>query len=195
MIAKICSDINKPNGQAFVKSDSVEIRKFMANMEVRKIPGIGRMTELVLNNLGIKNCEDILEHSTEVAIAFKEGTAQWLVQCALGISRMFHEQQDEDEVQKSISTSETFKPIRTLEQFKLKIEELCDDLAESMNRKMVGGSHITLNMKTTKFDLMSKSLPLNSFIWTKEDLFKNALLLLEQNWPLDPMRLLGVKMS
>ena len=48
--------MNKPNGHTILKDDIEEIDKFMGNLAVRKIPGIGRMTELVLEKLGIKTC-------------------------------------------------------------------------------------------------------------------------------------------
>ena len=56
MLAKIGSDMNKPNGQHFLKADADVIREFMGKLDIRKIPGIGRMTELILNNLGVKTC-------------------------------------------------------------------------------------------------------------------------------------------
>lgn len=48
--------MNKPDGQTLLESNRNKIIEFMEQLEVRKIPGIGRMTELILNNLGIKNC-------------------------------------------------------------------------------------------------------------------------------------------
>lgn len=36
---------------------------------------------------------------------------------------------------------------------------------------------------------------LKTYIWTKEDLCKYALQILEQGWPFEPMRLLGIRMS
>lgn len=49
MLAKIGTDMNKPNGQYYLKPDLEEIKNFTDNLHVRKIPGIGRMTELVLS--------------------------------------------------------------------------------------------------------------------------------------------------
>lgn len=126
----------------------------MAALEIRKIPGVGRMTELTLDSLGITKCSDVLSKSTEIFIATKESTAKWLISCALGISRAFHEDDDdENRIQKSISTSETFKALSSYNGVKHKILELCDDLAARMEQKSVGGSTLTLNMKTTKFDI------------------------------------------
>ena len=87
----------------------------MSDMDVRKIPGIGRMTELILNEMGITKCKHVLEMAAELHLGFKERTAEWLLSSALGISRCFHEEHDEDDIQKSISTSETFRAIRTYE--------------------------------------------------------------------------------
>jgi DNA polymerase kappa len=56
MLAKICTDMNKPDGQTFLKANKEQIKEFMMKLEIRKIPGIGRMTELILNNLGINKC-------------------------------------------------------------------------------------------------------------------------------------------
>ena len=36
---------------------------------------------------------------------------------------------------------------------------------------------------------------LNSFIWRKEDLIKHSMQILDQGWPMEPMRLIGVRMS
>ena len=56
MLAKICTDMKKPNGQTYLKPDREEVLKFMADLNVRKIPGIGRMTELILGSLEIYKC-------------------------------------------------------------------------------------------------------------------------------------------
>ena len=41
MLAKICSDMNKPNGQYYLESDKGVILNFVHNLPIRKIPGIG----------------------------------------------------------------------------------------------------------------------------------------------------------
>lgn len=56
LFLKISSDINKPNGQFQLKNDRDAINKFMADLPVRKIPGIGNVTEQLLRGLGIEKC-------------------------------------------------------------------------------------------------------------------------------------------
>ena len=45
MLAKIASDINKPNGQLCIGPSHDEIMEFIRPLPVRKIPGIGRVME------------------------------------------------------------------------------------------------------------------------------------------------------
>lgn len=47
MLAKICSDIEKPNNQFMLERDEAMITKFVGDLDVRKIPGIGGSTECV----------------------------------------------------------------------------------------------------------------------------------------------------
>ena len=64
-----------------------------------------------------------------------------------------------------------------------------------MAKRSVCGQNLTVNFKSTKFEIQSKAMMLKTYIWTKEDLLKYALQILEQGWPFEPMRLLGVRMS
>ena len=50
MLAKICSDLNKPNGQ-YELLDETEAKEFVSNLSCRKIGGIGNVTEQLLGNL------------------------------------------------------------------------------------------------------------------------------------------------
>ncbi|CDW81824.1 dna polymerase iv kappa [Stylonychia lemnae] len=195
MLAKICTDMNKPNGQYYLQPDKEAVMDFVNKLSVRKIPGIGRMTELVLQQFEIYTCQQVIEKATEIHLIFSEKTSYFLIRAALGISRNFHEEDDDDACQKSISVSTTFSPIHKLEQFKEKIKEICEDLAQRMDKRKLGGLTLTLELKSTQFELVNKSVQLKSYIWTQEDLTKHSHQILEQLWPYKAVRLLGVKMS
>jgi DNA polymerase kappa len=59
MLAKICSDWNKPNGQAYMAFHRQEIIDFIGGLEIRKIPYIGAMTETTLKEIGIRTGQDL----------------------------------------------------------------------------------------------------------------------------------------
>ena len=88
--------MKKPDGQTYLPPDTEQIKEFMKKLSVRKIPGIGRMTELVLGSLEVYTCEDILEKAVEIFVSFSERTFHFLFRAALGISRNYHEEEDED---------------------------------------------------------------------------------------------------
>src|SRR5947207_11486292 len=56
LVAKIASDLKKPNGQFEVKSEAVPA--FMEKLPVRKLGGIGEVTGQKLEKLGIVTCGD-----------------------------------------------------------------------------------------------------------------------------------------
>lgn len=58
MLAKIASDMNKPNGQYVVPCNREAIIEFMDNLLVRKIPGIGAVTQGSLKGVNIEFCKD-----------------------------------------------------------------------------------------------------------------------------------------
>lgn len=85
MIAKICSDINKPNGQSYVKPDRADVLKFISNLALRKIPGVGGMRETTLNAMGIKSCQDLRDRACDIMIGFLEHEHTFLIRCGLGL--------------------------------------------------------------------------------------------------------------
>ncbi|KAI1407607.1 DNA polymerase kappa [Hypoxylon sp. FL1857] len=61
-LAKICSNMNKPNGQYVLPNDRNAIMTFMRDLPTRKVNGIGRVLERELQEIGIKTCSDIYPH-------------------------------------------------------------------------------------------------------------------------------------
>lgn len=59
-LAKIASDINKPNGQYVIPPDEVDL--FVGQLPLSKIPGVGKVTEKKLAGLGLINCVDIQQY-------------------------------------------------------------------------------------------------------------------------------------
>ena len=57
MVAKVCSDQAKPNGVLFVLPG--QEARFLSPLEVRKIPGVGKVTERNLHARGIRKVGDL----------------------------------------------------------------------------------------------------------------------------------------
>ncbi|RYY32191.1 DNA polymerase IV, partial [archaeon] len=56
LVAKIASNDNKPNGQKCVPFTLVAVREYMASQPVRALPGVGKVTEKTLVELGLHTC-------------------------------------------------------------------------------------------------------------------------------------------
>src|SRR5437899_1069210 len=131
LVAKIASEINKPNGQFEVKPEQVPA--FMKDLPVRKIWGIGEKTERKLEELGVKTCGALqcLSRPELVDLFGKFGLD--LFDLCRGID---HRPVEPDRPRKSLSTEETFAAdLTTLEQCEEKLEELFQDLMADLAQK------------------------------------------------------------
>ena len=52
---KVCSDLNKPNGQYILQPNQTEILNFVRKLSIRKACGIGNVSEQMLNGIGRYN--------------------------------------------------------------------------------------------------------------------------------------------
>src|SRR5437868_13868929 len=131
LIAKIASEINKPNGQFEVKPEDVP--EFMKDLPVRKIWGIGEKTEKKLEELGVKTCGELQQFSRPELVDRFGKFGLDLYDLCRGIDRRPVEP---DRPRKSLSTEETFAvDLTTLEQCEEKLEELFQDLMADFAQK------------------------------------------------------------
>lgn len=56
-LAKIASDLNKPNGQYVITPS--EVPQFLRTLPLSKIPGVGKVSAAKLEKLGLRTCEDV----------------------------------------------------------------------------------------------------------------------------------------
>src|SRR6476660_7210666 len=131
LIAKIASDLKKPNGQYEVKPEAVPA--FMKELPVRKLWGIGEKTEQKLDSLGIATCGDMQRLSR---IQLQEHFGKFgleLYDLCRGID---DRPVEPDRPRKSLSTEETFAvDLATLEQCEEKLEELFQDVMADLAQK------------------------------------------------------------
>eukprot|EP00347_Sterkiella_histriomuscorum_P000041 403377409 len=191
MLAKICSDMNKPNGQTYLHNSERDILEFMKELPVRKLVGVGKVNEQILLGMNIKTCSDVIDKAVDIYINFTENAFDFLVKSAIGIARNTHE---EAGIKKSLNISQTFQVLSEFIQIKAKLEELCEELEQRAKHEKLSGRTLTLEFKNDKFKNKQRSYTQNQYIWKKEDLFKIALSLLQDAWPLEPTRQISVKL-
>src|SRR6184192_826182 len=131
LIAKIASEINKPNGQFEVISEQVP--GFMENLPVRKIWGIGEKTEKKLEELGVKTCGELQRFSRPDIVDLFGKFGVELYDLCRGIDYRLVEP---DRPRKSLSTEETFPiDLTTVEQCEEKLEDLFQEVMADLAQK------------------------------------------------------------
>jgi DNA polymerase-4 len=131
LIAKIASEMNKPNGQFEVAPEQVP--EFMEKLPVRKIWGIGEKTERKLEELGVKTCGQLQRFSRPELVEFFGKFGLDLYDLCRGID---HRPVEPDRPRKSLSTEETFAAdLTAVDQCEEKLEELFEELMADLTQK------------------------------------------------------------
>lgn len=126
-LAKICSNINKPNGQFVLPNDRAAIMTFMRDLPCRKVNGIGRVWERELKAIGIQTCGDIYGQRQFLNSLFGDKAFEFLVQCHLGLGRTDVQPAEEYE-RKSVGTESTFRDMSDPKELREKLRWTAQEL-------------------------------------------------------------------
>ena len=197
-LAKICSDLNKPNGQYELLNEA-EAKALLNDLPVRKVGGIGNVTEQLLKSIGVEKCSDILDHKGLIFHLFSELSAEHFFGIALGMGSTNVADMANRE-RKSMSTETTFRD--TSEPAKLReiCQELCQELSRDLQKENLVGRQVTVKIKTHKFAIKTRVANLisatseSSLIFDAASKVLNYFMETASEKPLT-LRLLGVRMS
>jgi DNA polymerase-4 len=190
-LAKIASDYNKPNGQTIIHAD--QMRAFLDQLPVQKIPGVGGRTLEILNGLGVRLAGDVLAHPAEYWRGKLGERGLWLHALALG--------HDDTPVTpftppKSSSAENTFgrdtRDKATLRRWLLLQSER---VGADLRHQGVRGRTVTLKAKFADFTQVTRSRTLPEPINDTQSIFETALALLQELSPRQDLRLIGVGVS
>lgn len=204
MLAKIASDMNKPNGQLLIGPSHDEVLAFLHPLPTRKVGGIGRVTEKMLHALGVSTVGNLYEQRASIRLCFKPATAMFLLRAAVGCSSYeLKDDEDDDGIsRKGISRERTFEEGRPWSEVVEKLEAIARKLGEDMSSKALWARTITLKVKLHTFDVISRarSLPRGRYVQHPDDLIKNATELLQDvrrqfKGGVFSVRLLGIRCS
>ncbi|KAJ5970052.1 hypothetical protein N7501_006300 [Penicillium viridicatum] len=196
-IAKIASNLNKPNGQFQVPNEREAIMEFMRDLPVRKVNGIGRVFERELESVGVKKCGDIFPHRALLTKLFGEKAFQFLAQCYLGLGRTKIEPVETHE-RKSVSTETTFHDIGDKEELRAKLWWAAQELEKDLARTQFKGRTLALKVKLHTFEVLTRQTAPSRAICLAKDLYSFALPMLaklEKDIPNMKLRLLGLRCS
>ncbi|XP_034547629.1 DNA polymerase kappa [Notolabrus celidotus] len=197
MLAKVCSDKNKPNGQYRLPPTKEAVMDFTKNLPVRKVSGIGKVSEKMLNALSVTTCSDLSQQMGLLSLLFSETAWHHFLQVSLGLGATYIPRHEE---RKSMSTERTFKELSKVEEQFSFCRELCEDLAADMKKEDLKGKTVTLKLKNVNFEVKTRAMTMPYAVATVDEIFAVAKDLLkteidnESPQPLR-LRLMGVRIS
>uniref|UniRef100_A0A2K5JYW2 DNA polymerase kappa n=1 Tax=Colobus angolensis palliatus TaxID=336983 RepID=A0A2K5JYW2_COLAP len=132
MLAKVCSDKNKPNGQYQILPNRQAVMDFIKDLPIRKVSGIGKVTEKMLKALGIITCTELYQQRALLSLLFSETSWHYFLHISLGLGSTYLTRDGE---RKSMSVERTFSEINKVEEQYSLCEELCSELARDLQKE------------------------------------------------------------
>jgi DNA polymerase IV len=190
-VAKIASDINKPNGQKTIPPE--EVLSFLENLDIRKFFGIGKVTADKMYGLGIFTGADLKLKSEDFLETHFGKSGRYFYRAVRGVH---HSEVSPERIQKSVGAERTFNENISSEVFlEGKIIALAEELSKRLGRSKLSGKTITLKLKYADFNTQTRSKTLPYFIANKDLIIAAATELLYQEVLSNSVRLLGISMG
>lgn len=197
LIAKVSSAQAKPNGVLWIVPG--QEAKFLAPLDVRAIPGVGKVTEQNLHALGIQKVGDL---ATKDEHFLEERFGKWglaLAGKAQGIDAggWFDSEVGEDTDAKSISHEHTFnEDTANRDQMESTLMRLSEMVGRRLREARVFARTIQLKLRYKDFTTITRAHTLAAATQLDNDIFEEARQLFRKNWRAGAaVRLLGVQAS
>lgn len=193
-LAKLASDMNKPDGVTVVPREPTAIAAFLAPLDVGRIWGVGQKTKALLNRIGVNTVADVQNMPAEqLAHTLGEHGARHLKALALGLDeRPVHESEPE----KSMSSEHTFDVDQSDQAvWKACLLEQSEDVGRRLRAAGVWSGCVHIKVRNDAFHTITRQQTLDVPTRKDLDIYHTALRLLEKAAPDRPLRLLGVGCS
>jgi DNA polymerase-4 len=191
-LAKIASDMNKPDGLTVITPG--QALKILEELPIGKFHGIGKATAKKMNYLGINNGKDLKERSLNELVKHFGKIANFYYYIVRGID---NREVTTSRIRKSLGCERTFaKDISNWEDMLAVLLNISGKISTKMREKKFKAKTLTVKIKYANFDVVSRSktfeLPFD------DEKFMHQVgrkLLLETLGPKCSIRLLGLSVS
>lgn len=191
-IAKVASDMRKPNGLTFIGPSKVNA--FIEKLPVEKFFGVGKVTAEKMRKLGLHTGADLKRLTESELVSFFGKSGRFYYNIVRGL--------DERPVRtsrqrKSVGAEDTFSHnLTTLEEMQQELEKIAVVLYKRLKKSDFFGRTITLKIKYHDFRVITRSKSFADPVDHWETLIQTAQqLLVSANLAQQKIRLLGLSMS
>lgn len=191
-VAKIASDMQKPDGLTFIGPSAIE--SFMEKLAVEKFHGVGKVTADKMKRMGLFTGADLKKLSESDLVQHFGKTGRFYYKIVRGIDDREVEPHRET---KSLSAEDTFPyDLTTLTEMNAELDKISLVVHERLKKYGLKGRTITIKVKYSDFRQITRNQSLPQPVNDLETISTIAKQLLAATEPEDKkIRLLGVGLS
>ncbi|AUX79615.1 DNA polymerase IV [Sinorhizobium fredii] len=191
-LAKMASDLNKPNGQAVITPKNGPA--FVEALPVKKFHGVGPATAERMRKYGIETGLDLKEKTLEFLVEHFGKSGPYFYGIARGIDER---QVKPNRIRKSVGAEDTFvEDINDLDLATAELKPLAEKVWRYCEAQGISGKTVTVKIKYSDFTLATRSRTGSVAFAGIPEILAAASDLLATVYPFKrPVRLLGVALS
>lgn len=154
-LAKLASDMNKPDGVTRVPTEATAIRAFLAPLDIGRIWGVGRKTLPLLNRHGLRTIGDVQRRTRdEICVLLGPQMGAHIYHLARGEDRRRIQTRREE---KSISSETTFdEDLRDRDSLRLALIGQCERVGRRLRRSGMWASVVHIKLRMANFETLSR---------------------------------------
>ena len=190
-MAKVATEVNKPNGQKTIHPSKVD--DFIDELPIDRFFGVGRVTAKKMKELGIYKGRDLRKFDREELVSHfgKSGSHYYKIIRSIQDSPV-----NPSRIRKSVGAERTFSKDIDSESFMLdELDSIGDELERRMMKSENKGRTVTVKLKYSDFTQQTRSKTIEDYISTKEEFFPVIEELIYQKEIDKSVRLLGISIS
>jgi len=190
-LAKVASDIDKPNGQTLIHPTQID--EFTANLEIDNFFGIGKVTAEKLHGMGIHKGSDLRRYSRRELVTLFGKSGRYYYHICRGIDER---PVQPNRIRKSVGAERTFdENLEDLNQQLEALRNIAEEVSSRMQKGDYQGKTITVKMRYSDFTTHTRSQSIDQFTDTTSMIYSVSSKLLIDHPREQPFRLLGIAVS
>lgn len=191
-VAKIASDLNKPDGLAFIGPSAIEA--FMEKLPVEKFHGVGKVTAEKMRSMNLLTGADLKKLTEDELVKHFGKTGHFYYRIVRGIDGREVEPERET---KSVGAEDTFPyDLTVIDEMNAELDKIAKLVYDRLQRYQLKGRTITIKIKYSDFKQITRSLSFTDPVSDVEIIASTAKqLLLASGIEDKKIRLLGISLS
>ncbi len=152
-VAKIASDMNKPDGLTFIGPSKIE--SFMEQLPVERFFGVGKVTAKKMKSMHLHTGADLKKLSEQDLLKYFGKSGKFYYKIVRGIDDRMVQSERET---KSLAVEDTFEhDLITIEEMHTELSKLADKISFRLQKNQLKGRTVTLKLKYHDFKQITRN--------------------------------------